>query len=251
MRILILLVLFITASSCKEDSTVYLNIATSANVQYAMNEIVAEFENTYDINCHIISSSSGKLTAQIKEGAAYDIFMSANLMYPEYLFNEGLTEQEPIVYALGALVLWTMSEDIALGFETLNSERIDHIAIANPATAPYGAAAKEVLNKLGLYDSLKNKLVFGESISQVNQFINSGAAQIGFTSKSVVLSPRLEQAGRWISIDSTLHQPISQGMVSLIHGKSTKENKSKFMTFMKSSEAKKILEAYGYSLTED
>ncbi len=240
--------LFICLISCQRTPKVTLTIAAAANVQYALSELVQQFEQQTKIKCNIISSSSGKLTAQINEGAAYDIFFSADMKYPEFIFSEGLADQKPTVYALGSLVLWSTKEGIEPSLSLLGSDQIKHIALANPMTAPYGKAAEQILQSLINYEELKGKLVYGESIAQVNQFVNSGAAEIGITAKSVVLSPQLKNIGKWISIDDNLYDSIEQGMISLKNSTASDELKLQFFDFMGSEKAKAILSDYGYKL---
>ncbi|PCJ94456.1 MAG: molybdate ABC transporter substrate-binding protein [Flavobacteriaceae bacterium] len=235
--------------SCGESKTNTLTIATASNMQFAMTEIVQSFTKHTGIKCHIITGSSGKLTAQISEGAPYDIFLSANIKYPEELYKKGFTSSKPIIYAYGGLVLWsTMHEKPSLSI--LLKDTITHIAIANPKTAPYGEAAVLVLKNAGIYEEIKNKLVYGESISQTNQFILSGAADIGFTSKSVVLSPKIKNEGNWISINEDNHSPINQGVV-LLKSSNRKQKGERFYTFLFSEQAQNILKKYGYSVAQE
>ena len=140
-----------------------------------------------------------KLTAQIKQGAPFDIFVSADMKYPQDLFESSFSKEPPWVYALGKLVLWSKGRKLESVRSALQDSGVQHIAIANPMTAPYGKAAKEVLVKYHLWDEIQPKLVFGESISQTNQFIQSGAADFGFTAKSIVMAPQMQTlAVGWI-----------------------------------------------------
>jgi molybdate transport system substrate-binding protein len=234
--------------SCSENKKATITIATAANMQFAMDEIIETFTQQTGLNCEIIVSSSGKLTAQIKEGAPYDIFISADMKFPNELYNAGFTTNKPTVYAYGKLVLWTLDKNLQPSFEILKSTQIKHIAVANPKTAPYGLAAEEVLKKEGMYAEIKSKLVFGESISQTNQFIITQAAEIGFTAKSVVLSPKVIGKGTWIEIDDTSYTPISQGVVLLKNGIGNKNHALQFFNFLLSAEGSKILNKFGYSI---
>ncbi|MEO6187741.1 MAG: molybdate ABC transporter substrate-binding protein, partial [Ginsengibacter sp.] len=187
--------------ACNEQRDQTLTIAVAANMQFAAKDLVNAFTSETGIKTKLIISSSGQLTAQIKAGAPFDVFISADMKYPMELFSSGHATKKPIVYAYGKLVLWSLVDSIAPSINTLTSARINHIAIANPKTAPYGMAAIEVLKRHALYEPLKNKLVYGESISQTNQFIISKSAGVGFTAKSVVLSPQMEGKGKWTEID--------------------------------------------------
>lgn len=219
-------------------------------MQFTINELVKEFSKTTGNECEIIISSSGKLTAQINEGAPFDVFVSANMKYPIDLFEKGLTLGKPKIYAHGKLVLWTMKNEIEPTIPILENKNIKHIALANPKTAPYGNAAIEVLNHYQILKKLNSKLVYGENISQVNQFVNSQAAEIGFTSKSVVLSPKMLHKGKWIEIDNSIYSPIAQGIVCLKND-SAKENLAlKFSDFIFSKKGKEILNTFGYSTSK-
>ncbi|MDT0677284.1 molybdate ABC transporter substrate-binding protein [Autumnicola musiva] len=242
---LLTILIFFSCSNKKEN--VQLRIATAANMQFAMKELVQEFSEKTGITCETIVSSSGKLTAQIKAGAAYDIFVSANTKYPNELYKSRIVSQKPEIYAYGSLVLWTLKDGLKPSVELLQDNRIKHIAVANPKTAPYGSAAIIFLKNTGVYDQVKPKLVFGESISSVNQFIFSESAEIGFTAQSVVLSPKMKGKGQWLSLNADVYPPIEQGVV-LIPQKEEKrtENAAKFYKFLFSPEAQQILREYGY-----
>ncbi len=236
--------------SCAKDEQSKLTIATAANMQFAIKEIVQSFEKETGIACEMVISSSGKLTAQIKEGAPYDIFVSANMKYPNKLYKSGFTLKQPDIYAFGKLVMWSMRKDIKLSFEVLEDKHIKHIAMANPKTAPYGFSAKEVLINRGIYRKIEKKLVFGESVLQTNQFIASGVAEIGFTAKSVVLSPKIKENDNWIEIDPNLYSPIAQGIVILINRQEQEQKAKEFNDFLLSSKGKEILNNFGYSVKD-
>lgn len=245
-----LLAVFLLSSiiACQSPSNNKLSIATASNMQYAMEVLADKFKKETGVDCDIILGSSGKLTAQIIEGAPYDLFVSADINFPKAVKEAGFASQAPKVYAYGKLVLWTMDEKIKPSIEQLSNKAIKHIALANPKTAPYGKAAVEVLEYYLLHPSIGTKLVYGESISQTNQFILSGSAEIGFTAKSVVLSPQLKNSGLWIDIDSEIYSPIEQAVV-LLKGKKEKHDLAlKFYEFLSSKEAKRILSEYGYDV---
>ena len=231
--------------SCHEIRPTKLIIASAANVQFAMDEIVTRFTQTTGIKCDVIISSSGKLTAQIIEGAPFDVFLSADLLYPQKIADAGLAEGDPVVYAYGKMVLWSMHQDVNLSVEELGQMSTRHIAMANPEVAPYGRAAKEVLQYYSLYKDVQSKLVYGESIAQVNQFVISEAVEAGFTAKSVVLSPQLKGKGNWIDVDPRAHSPIEQGFITLRSSHLPEEAKS-FKEFLLSEQAARIFEDYGY-----
>ncbi len=141
-----------------------------------------------------------------------------------------------------------MIDSIKPSIDILKNSKIKHIAIANPKTAPYGTAAIEVLKHHHVYEDLKDKLVYGESISQTNQFIISKSAEIGFTAKSVVLSPGMKGKGNWADIDAEDYSPIAQGVVVLKRNGSKQQGVQKFYNFLFSQKAKDILQDFGYSV---
>lgn len=226
-----------------------LTVAAAANVQFVIAELEKDFEKTTGIKTDIILNSSGKINAQIKEGAPYDVFVSADMKYPEELYKTGFAIDSPKVYANGLLVLWTTKPGIkpAADLKMLTSDAIKKIALANPGTAPYGQASVEAMNYYKVYDKAKDKLVYGESISQTNQYIITQSADIGFTAKSIVVANEMKGKGTWIDIDRRSYKPIRQGAVILKHGnESNQEAAKKFYNYLYSKKAKDILKKYGY-----
>ena len=238
--------------SCNDtpSSTQHLKIAVAANAQFAFEELKILFEEETDIELQLIVSSSGKLTAQILQGAPFDLFISANMKYPQKLAKEGMTAGTATIYAYGRLVLWSFLDDLAIKhLEDLQQEQIEKIALANPRNAPYGEASIAVLKKFGLYETLQEKLVYGESIAQTNQYILSKAAACGFTAQSVVHAPKLHGKGKWIAIDPSLHPPIEQGMIITKFGqKRAAQACQRFQNFLQSPKAQKVLNNYGYEV---
>ncbi len=227
-----------------------LRVAVAANAQFVMEQLKAEFQKKTGIAVESIVNSSGKLTTQIQQGAPYDVFLSADMSYPQTLHKEGLTTAAPVVYAYGSLVLWTAGDlPVTADLKVLSDLSVRHIAIANPATAPYGEAAVGYLKARKLLDQIQPKIVYGESIAQVNQYILSGSAEVGFTAKSVVLDPSLTKKGHWVDLPQTGYSPIAQGVVVL---KRTTQPKAaeQFLTFLRSSAARRILQQFGYHLNK-
>ncbi len=205
-------------------------MATAANMQFAMKELIAAFEEEKGIKADMILSSSGKLTAQIEAGAPFDLFFSADTKYPEQLASKGLSDA-PIVYAYGQLVFWEKED---------SEEQL--YAMANPLTAPYGLAAEEYIKALEIY---LPDVVYGESISQVNQFLLSGTVDGGYTSLSSVLSDRFTDDGKWTIVPDSLHSPISQAMVILKKSERAQQAQA-FMDFVQSAQGQEILTSFGY-----
>ncbi|MDD2356937.1 MAG: molybdate ABC transporter substrate-binding protein [Thiovulaceae bacterium] len=226
-----------------------INIAVAANVSYAMDELKAEFAKiSPQTKVQVTLGSSGKLVAQIKNGAPYGVFMSANMKFPEALFTDGLTAAKPVVYAQGSLAyLSAKKQDFSQGVNILISSNINKIAVANPTTAPYGKAAVEAMQKAGIYDKVKDKFVYAESISQVVTYSIS-AADIGFVAKSSLYSPKMAQYKEGINyaeVDPKLYTPIKQGIVLMKNEENNKEYKA-FYNFILSEKAKAIFKKYGY-----
>jgi molybdate transport system substrate-binding protein len=223
-------------------------IATAANAQFAMQEIKEMYEAKQDsIAVDLIISSSGKLTAQIQQGAPYDVFLSADMKYPEYLFSKGLAQTAPQIYAQGGLIVWstTLQLDSSNWVDAL--KKAAKVAIANPNLAPYGQQAAKAFEYLQIKEDLKDKLVFGESVSQTNQYILIGACEIGLTAKSVVFSPNVKQKGSWQNIPADAYEPIQQGLIITKYGSQSHPSQTKaFVDYLFSDAAKEILEKYGY-----
>ena len=239
---------FLSLISCNQAKPAKFTIAAAANMQFAVAELATVYTEQTGNECDIVTSSSGKLTAQVIEGAPFDILLSADMKYPHEIFKKGLSTEKPIVYAYGSLILWTLKEDVEPNLNFLRQESIKHIAMGNPKTAPYGISAMEVLIRTGMKEELKDKLVFGESISQTNQFIVSRVADIGFTSKSVVLSSLMKDQGVWKEIDKDLYHPIAQGLVILNNRETFKNEAKQFKDFLLSKKGKEILIKFGYEV---
>ncbi len=226
-----------------------INIAVAANVSYAIGELKAEFNKIYpDIEVHETLTSSGKLTAQIKNGAPYDLFMAANMKYPNALYKDGLAVTRPLIYAQGSLAYLSNKKlDYSKGINLVTQSNIEKIAIANPKTAPYGKAAVEAMTNGGVYDKIKGNLVYAESISQTVTYALT-ATDVGFIAKSTLYSDKMKQYKKgvnWEDVDSKLYTPINQGIVLLKRAENN-PSAAAFYTFMLSSKAKKILNDYGY-----
>jgi len=231
----------------------HISIAVASNVSYAIEDLKKEFHKLYPhIKVRSTLGSSGKLTAQIKHKAPYQLFMSANMKYPQALYDENLAITKPRIYAQGSLALVSsktkkFSQSIQ---NLLLNKTIRKIAVANPNTAPYGIATKEALTHIKLYDKLKPKFIYGESISQTLSYAIS-ASDIGFIAKSSLYSPKLsylKEHKNWIDVDIKLYTPISQGIVLL--QKSNKDVKL-FYDFMFSQKAQTILKKFGYIIPSD
>ena len=226
-----------------------INVAVAANVSYAMDALKEAFAKTHpDTKVTVTLGSSGKLTAQIENGAPYGIFMAANMQFPETLYKKGTAVTKPVVYAQGALAyLSATPRDYGKGIALLSGKSIVKVAVANPKTAPYGTAAIEAMQKAGVFDAVKSKLVYAESISQVVTYAVT-AADIGFIAKSSLYDPKMakyKENINWASVDPKLYTPIEQGIVLLKNGENNAEYKA-FYDFILGDEAKAIFKSYGY-----
>lgn len=243
-------VLLLNTSCKKENTSKRITIATASNMQFVIKKIIKVFEQQRNIKCDIVIGSSGQLTSKIKAGAPYHVFVSANMKYPEEIYKSGFSNSTPKVYAYGNLVLWGTNQTKPLNIDILDKDDINHIAVANPKNAPYGIAAIQVLQQLNLHQKLKNKLVFGESISQTNQFISLKSAEIGFTSLSTVLSSELIKKNDWCIINKKYFSPIEQGVVIIKQEDESNLLALEFYHFLFSSEAHKILKENGYDIID-
>ncbi len=225
-------------------------VAAAANVSYVLEELCDGFKKRSGIDIKTVVASSGKLTAQIERGAPFDIFLSADMKYPSRLWRKGYTLNEPRVYATGSIVLWTLKRlDLKKGLLSLERGSIERVAIPNPKTAPYGKEATKAMKSIGVYDSVEDRIVYAESISQTNRYIVSKAVDIGITAKSVVMSPKMAGKGRYVDIDPSLYDPIEQGVVILKHAESGSIEKAKaFYDYIFSKEAKALFKKFGYGV---
>lgn len=228
------------------------SIAAAADLKYAMADLIAEFSKSHPDNTpDTVFGSSGKLYQQISNGAPYDIFFSADISYPQLLKTNGMVASEVRPYAFGRLVLWSKKGVSGkLTMDRLLSDDVRHVAIANPKHAPYGMRAQEVLERLGLWERVSSKLVFGENVAQAAQFVDSGSAQAGIIALSLMLGPELKNNGTYMLIPENLHQPLEQGYV-LIKRAAGNPAAKEFGEFVSSAKGRAILRAWGFILPED
>ena len=224
--------------------------AVATNFHNPFRAVVKQFEKKTGHKVIIISGSTGKLYAQIVHGAPFDIFLAADDLRPRLLIQEGrAVSGTQYSYAFGKITLWSPNLNLISGSveSTLRKKNFSHIAIANPATAPYGKAALQTLEKLGQWDLLKPFMVQGENIGQTFQFVFSKNAELGFVALSQVLDPKNSQKGKRIDIPSEYYDPIKQDIVILTRG----ENNTGAMDlwrFLKSDQAKQTIKKHGYEL---
>jgi len=228
-----------------------LRIAAASNISYVMDALKDAYKKQEpETEVRVTIGSSGKLAAQIKNGAPFGLFMSANMEYPNKLFESKSALSKPRVYAKGKLLLLSMKErDFTQNIEAILQQNTLHkIAIANPKTAPYGKAAKEALLSLGLYSKLKSKFVYGESISQT-LFFTLHAADIGIVAASALFTPKMQHLHNkkhTLMLPTKLYTPIEQGVVLLKYAQTQEAAYRRFYNFLFSAKAKEIFRVYGY-----
>jgi molybdate transport system substrate-binding protein len=222
-------------------------MAVAANFTQPMNAIAAAFEKSSGHKAVLSFGSTGKFYAQIKNGAPFDLLLAADAATPAKLEQEGAAlAGSRFTYAIGKLVLWSAKADFvdARG-EVLKNGSFKHIAIASPKLAPYGAAAVEVIEKLGLMGALQPKFVQGENIAQTHQFVSTGNAELGFIALSQVYRDgKLQSGSGWI-VPSGLHAPIRQDAVILARAANNPAARA-LAGFLRSDVALAIIAAYGY-----
>ncbi len=231
-----------------------LTIAVAANAQFVAKDIVAAFTKQFPVKVSTVIGASGSFTTQILNGAPFDVFLSADTSYPDRVAAAGLALEAPRVYAYGALVLWsTQGVDLSAGLPAVASPAIRSLAIADPAVAPYGVQAVNALRAAGLLDQVRPKIVYGESIAQVNSDILTGAADAGITARSIVLSPEMRGKGAWVDVDRSLYQPIAQSCVVVKRpGRSPSDEQAarELFDFLFAAESRSLLASYGYLLPQ-
>lgn len=224
-------------------------IAVAANFTAPMQKIAAEFEKNTGHKVVTAYGATGKFYAQIKNGAPFEVLLAADEETPARLVAENAAVAgTQFTYAIGKLVLWSAKPAVVDGAgEVLKKGGFDHIAIANPKLAPYGAAAVQTMKALGVYDSLQPKLVTAENIAQSYQFISTGNALLGFVALSQVLKDGKIEGSAWL-VPARLHTPIRQDAVILDKGKG-KPAAEAFLKYLKGDKAKAVIKSYGYDLS--
>jgi len=225
--------------------------AAASSLKFAMQGIVQRFHQDTGKTVRISYSSSGNLARQIRQGAPFELFLSANAKYVAQLYQQKKTLDQGAVFAVGRLALLTtinsplLLDAQLLGVkQRLQSGQLKRFAIANPEHAPYGVAAREVLQHTNLWELAQPHLVLGENVAQATQFASSGAAQSGLVSYSLALAPALLNRTRYLLLPASLHQPLQQSMVLLNDAGDTAKL---FFNYLQQDKARAILSRYGYS----
>lgn len=225
-------------------------VAVAANFTEVMEQLEEDFESASAHELNVVVGSTGKLYAQIGHGAPFDVFLAADQRRPKLLEEEGLAVAgSRFTYAAGRLTLWSPEPDRIGddGAATLREGAFRLLAIANPDLAPYGAAARQTLESLGLRASLEDKIVMGETIGQAHALVASGNVELGFVALSYVLSPRNKTPGSRWDVPARLHSPILQDAVLVSRAAGNPAARG-FLDFLKSEEAKAVIESFGYGV---
>ena len=251
------LALLLAIPSCRhaparENARPRVRIAAAADLNAALGDLIAGFGASHDVDVGVSYGSSGTFYAQLLNRAPFDIFLSADVAYPRQLAQRGLTVPgSEFAYATGRIVLWTPTTsplDVATGgLQTLISDAVTHVAIANPEHAPYGRAAVAALEHAGVYDRVRPKLVFGENVAQAMQFVASGAADAGIVALSLAMAPATRNKGRWFEIPAADYPAIEQAGVILQWAADVEAAKA-MRAYIMSAPGQGILKQYGFAV---
>jgi molybdate transport system substrate-binding protein len=225
-------------------------VAAAADLAYSIDELSAAFRaQEPQAQVKVSTGASGNFFAQIRNGAPFDVFLSADVGYPAQLAKLGAADGKTLTpYAIGRIALWTLDPrlDLAQGLAAVRDPRVTRVAIANPGTAPYGRAAQAALERDGLWRVVAPKLVIGENVAQTAQFVQSGNAQLGIVSLSTLRAPKLAGVGRYVLIPDTGLAPIEQAAIVTMHG-AANPLAQRFVRFLASPAAQAILQRHGFA----
>jgi molybdate transport system substrate-binding protein len=246
-NLLVLLLLSATFAAAQE-----VTVAAAADMTAALPQLVDAYTKKTGRAVKLSFGASGNLTNQIRNGAPFDIFFSADEDYPNQLIAEKLALKDTLYrYAVGRLVLWVPGDsplDLPkLGMNALLDPSVKKVSIANPATAPYGRAAEAALRHFTIYDKVSSRLVLGENVSQAAQFVESGNAQAGLIALSHALAPAMKDEGRYWTVPLDAYPTLNQAAVVLSKSKQ-QDAARKFLDFLRTPEAASLLASYGFSL---
>jgi len=246
MRLIIIFLSYISFLFANSDNKLYL--AVCSNLGGTIEELVSDFQKINpDIKIETTIASSGHLTAQIQNGARYQIFLSADFSHPQKLFDSGLATTRPVLYTRGALALFSKEQrDLSAGVNLLLDKNIRYVALANPRTAPYGIAGLEALKSSKVFYKIKSKLVYANSISQTLAYATV-AADAGVVALSSMYNntQKFKHGLNWIELNSSLYTYTKQGMCITKMGKNDKRAKI-FSKYMLTEGAQEILKKHGY-----
>jgi molybdate transport system substrate-binding protein len=240
-----------TAAQVRGRQPRVVRVAAASDLRFALDEIAARLRDApTGIALAVTYGSSGTFFAQLVNGAPFDLFMSADVGYPEQLEKRGLAlEGSAFTYGVGRLVLWapaTSPLDPAQGgWRILSDPRAAHVAVANPATAPYGRAAEAALRQAGVWESVRSRMVFGETVAQAFQFVQSGAADVGIVALSLAVAPPVKDRGRYWMVPADSYPRLEQGGVILKWAADVEAARA-VRSFLTSDAGRALLRRYGF-----
>mgnify|MGYP003411498980 FL=1 len=226
-------------------------VAAASDLQFAIKELIVEYEKQTGHHVKLSLGSSGNFYAQLQQGAPFDLYFSADIGYPKKLEEAGLTVPGSLYrYAVGRVVLWAPKQspvEVSKRLTVLRDAAVRKIAIANPKHAPYGRAAVAAMEQSQVYAEVKDRLVLGENISQAAQFIESGACDVGIIALSLAMAPVMKSAGSYWLIPAEAHPPLEQGAVIMKQSKQ-QDAARHFLQFMQSPQGQEVMTRYGFTL---
>ncbi len=240
------LLLSLLSGCSRQAPPARLDVAAAADLNFALEAVAREFRKAHPaVDLRIAYGSSGNFYSQIRNGAPFDLFLSADIDYPRRLAGEGLGRADSLfTYGVGRLVVWVPTPSRLDPATALRDGTIAHVAIANPAHAPYGRAAEAALRSLGVYAGVERKLVLGENIAQTLQFVESGAADVGLVALSLAIAPPVRKQGRYWEIPLDAYPRIEQGGVVLRESRAARQ----FRSWLLAPAGRVILKQYGFYL---
>ena len=243
---LVALAALFTGACARHDEPARLSIAAASDLQFALADAAGRFHQAHPrIEAQVNYGSSGNFYAQIRNGAPFDLFLSADVQYPRDLAKQGLARADSVfVYAVGRLAVWVPAASPLDPATALRDPSLRRVAIANPAHAPYGRAAEAALRQMGLYESVEKKLVLGENISQTLQFVQSGAADVGLVALSLAIAPTVRGQGRYWEVPLDAYPRMEQGGAILKDSAAAHE----FRTWLLAPAGRSLLKQYGFYL---
>jgi molybdate transport system substrate-binding protein len=223
-------------------------IAAAGNLRYVLDDIKISYAEKHpDVKVDVILGASGALLQQILNGAQFDFYMAADKTFPDKLKEQGAAAGDVKTYAFGKLALWSSVVDVSKGIDIVEDSSVVRIAVAKPDVAPYGERAVQCLQYYGLFDKVKDKIVYADNIAQAAQYASTGNAEVGFLALALVLAPDMKDKGKYFLLDTKSYKPVEQACV-LVKTWERNSEASKFMDYVLSDAAKSIFEKYGFIL---
>ena len=247
---LVMLVAIIALTAPRNARADEATVAVATNFAEVVEDLESMFEAASDHTLRVTTGSTGKLYAQIKQGAPFDILLAADQARPARLEDEGdAVSGSRFTYAIGQIVLWSPDTGAvaADGIDTLKAGDFNNLAIANPDLAPYGLAARQTLQHYGVWDELSSRIVMGQNIGQAFSMVATGNAPLGFVAKSYVLSPRNDRPGSRWDVPAEAYDPIRQDAVMLKRAADNPAAQA-FADFLRSDKARPVIERFGYAV---